>query len=77
MKFLHIQRPESLFDVFITSDDKIVLHHDKTLPDGRNIESGTYSQIKDYRLSNDEPLPLLEDYLEQGAKYPRKPPYSI
>jgi glycerophosphoryl diester phosphodiesterase len=58
------------FDVWITTDGKIVLNHDATLSNGTRIETSTYAQIKDFTLSNGEKLPTLEDYLEQGKKDP-------
>lgn len=55
------------FDVWITTDGKVVLSHDATI-NNITIENATYSQIKDITLSNGEKLPTLEDYLTQGKK---------
>ncbi len=59
------------FDVWVTTDDKVVLYHDGTLSGySTKIENSTYDQIKDFKLSNGESLPTFEAYLEQGQKYP-------
>ena len=60
----------SEFDVWITTDGKVILNHNATLSDGTVIETSTYKQIKDYTLSNGEKLPTLENYLKQGKKNP-------
>lgn len=59
----------SEFDVWITTDNRLVINHDKTVPgDSHVIENSTYDQIKDLKLSNGEKLPTLEDFLEQATK---------
>lgn len=59
----------SEFDVWITTDGKVVINHDKTVPGSSLvIENVTYDQIKDLKLDNGEKLPTLDDYLEQAAK---------
>ena len=70
----------SEFDVYITTDGVVVLYHDATLkgtehPDnasmkGKRIDSVTYDEIRNYKLSDGNPLPTLDEYLEQGLKYP-------
>jgi glycerophosphoryl diester phosphodiesterase len=57
----------SEFDVYITTDDQLVLNHDATI-NGFTIENSTYDQLKNITLSNGEPLPTLNDYLQQGKQ---------
>lgn len=59
----------SEFDVWITTDDVVVLNHDATI-EGIRIETSTYDDLKNVRLSNGEKIPTLEDYLIQGKKDP-------
>lgn len=59
----------SEFDVYITTDGKLVLNHDATI-NGITIENSTYDQIKDITLSNGEKLPTLENFLIQGKTDP-------
>ena len=37
---------------------------------GKRVDSVTYEEIKNYKLSDGNPLPTLIQYLEQGLKYP-------
>lgn len=70
----------SEFDVYITTDDVVVLYHDNTLkgtehPDnaslkGKRVDSVTYDELRNYKMSDGSPLPTLNQYLEQGLKYP-------
>ena len=57
----------SEFDVWMTSDDVLVVNHDATI-EGMKIEDTPYAQIKNLRLKNGETLPTLEAYLQQGKK---------
>ncbi len=57
----------SEFDVWLTADGVAVIHHDATI-NGKKIEESTYSEIKDYHLSNGEILPTLGAYLIAGAQ---------
>jgi len=57
----------SEFDVWLTSDNVAVIHHDAII-NGLVIEKSLYSQIKDFKLSNGEKIPTLENYLNQGRK---------
>ncbi len=70
----------SEFDVYVTTDNVVVLYHNASFSGsevasnskwkGVRPDSSTYEDIKDYKLSNGEPLPTLEDYLVQAQKYP-------
>jgi len=58
------------FDVYVTTDDVVVLYHDAKLSDGRRVDACSYAEIKDFTLGNGEKIPTFEQYLEQGKKYP-------
>ena len=70
----------SEFDVYVTLDNEVVLYHNATFSGtevagnaqwkGKRPDSCNYSEIKDYKLANGEPLPTLNDYLNQAQKYP-------
>ena len=53
----------SEFDVHITRDGEVVVFHDDDI-DGIKIENANYTDIKDKRLKNGEPIPTLKEYLE-------------
>lgn len=57
----------SEFDLWITTDGKVVANHDPTI-NGIKIEDASYDQLKHITLSNGEKLPTLEDCLEQAKK---------
>ena len=57
----------SEFDVWITTDNVVVLNHDPTIG-GVNIENNTYDAIKEKTLSNGEKIPTFASFLEQGRK---------
>lgn len=57
----------SEFDVWMTADDSLVIHHDPTY-NSLDIEKTTFNQLRQYRLSNNEPLPSLREYLLAGMK---------
>lgn len=59
----------SEFDVLITADGVVVVNHDDTIA-GFTIETSTYEQLKNLKLSNGETLPTLEQYLVAGKKNP-------
>lgn len=58
----------SEFDVHITADGVVMVNHDRTLPDGTNIELSTYKIIKKETLSNGEKLSTFKQYLATGKK---------
>lgn len=55
----------SEFDVRMTSDTVLVVTHDPHFK-GLIIEDTPYSQLSKHKLSNDEPLPTLRDFLIAG-----------
>lgn len=50
-------------DVWITTDDVLVVHHDGKVGN-LTFQDCTYDQIKDITLANGEKLPTLESYIE-------------
>lgn len=59
----------SEFDIHLTADDKIVVHHDAHIQ-GQEIRTSDFSSLLQYRLANGETMPTLDEYLEQGSKCP-------
>ena len=59
----------SEFDVNMTSDGVLLVFHDGKV-DNKRIEKHPYEDFKYYRLKNGEPIPTLEQYLEQAKKHP-------
>ena len=57
----------SEFDVFLTSDNKLVVNHDAVFQ-GLEIEASTYDQVRQLKLANGETVPNIDEYLEQGKK---------
>ena len=50
------------FDVRQTKDGKLVINHDATYH-GLSISSNTHSYLCQFTLTNGEPIPLLEDFI--------------
>ena len=59
----------SEFDVNMTSDEVLLVFHDGKI-DGKRIEKHPYEDFKYYRLANGEPIPTIDQYLEQAKKHP-------
>ncbi len=57
----------SEMDVWITTDGKIYVNHDGVIS-GKSIQNSTSEELSSVTLSNGEPLPTLESYLEQALK---------
>lgn len=57
----------SEFDVHLTADDQIVVHHDRHIQ-GVDIQTSELGQLRGFTLKNGEKLPTLDEYLEQGSK---------
>ncbi|MBQ7518221.1 MAG: hypothetical protein IJR34_04605 [Bacteroidales bacterium] len=55
------------FDVWITTDGQVVVHHDGTMG-GYVFESSTWSQLKNLKMPTGEHLPLLSEFLDEGKK---------
>lgn len=59
----------SEFDVNMTSDGVLLVYHDSDV-EGKKIEKNPHDAFKYFRLKNGEPIPTIDQYLEQGKKYP-------
>ncbi|MBR5013762.1 MAG: glycerophosphodiester phosphodiesterase [Bacteroidales bacterium] len=59
----------SEFDVNMTQDGVLIVYHDSDV-EGRKIEKHPYSDFKDFKIKNGETIPTIDQYLEQGKKYP-------
>lgn len=57
----------SEFDVHLTADDIVVVHHDDD-KDGLRIADNTYEALAATPLPSGEILPTIDSYLDQGAK---------
>ena len=59
----------SEFDVNMTADSVLIVYHDGDIK-GKKIEKHPYSEFADETLKNGEKIPTIDQYLEQGKKYP-------
>ncbi len=59
----------SEFDVNMTADSVLLVYHDSDV-EGKKIEEYPYSEFKDFKIKNGETIPTIDQYLEQGKKYP-------
>ena len=59
----------SEFDVNMTADGELIVYHDSDV-EGKSIEKHPYAEFKDFKIKNGETIPTLDEYLEQGKKYP-------
>ena len=60
----------SEFDVNMTADGVLIVYHDSDV-EGKKIEKHPYAQFKDFKIKNGETIPTIDQYLEQGKKYPK------
>ena len=62
----------SEFDVWLTSDDKVVVNHDRVFK-GVDFEHATLDEVRNVRLDNGEKVPTLDEYLSEACRTrPRK-----
>ena len=59
----------SEFDVNMTSDGVLLVYHDSDV-EGKKIEKHPYAEFKDFKIKNGETIPTIDEFLEQGKKYP-------
>ena len=59
----------SEFDIHLTSDNEIVVHHDASIQ-GQSIHRNTYEFLKQFKLADGTSMPTLDEYLTQGEKFP-------
>ena len=57
----------SEFDVVMTADGKLVVHHDYHI-NGVDIRETPYDVVRQHHLANGEIIPSLDEYLEAAAK---------
>lgn len=62
---IRLQCTGTEFDVWMTADDSLVIHHDPEV-NKMDIEKTGFAEVRQNRLSNNEPLPLLREYLQEG-----------
>jgi glycerophosphoryl diester phosphodiesterase len=64
---IKLQYTGSEFDVRMTADDSLVIHHDPTY-NGLEIEKTNYANLETFKLSNGEKLPTLREYILAGIE---------
>ncbi len=55
-------------DVARSADGRYFIHHDPAFPDGTILEDLPASRLRKRRLSNGEPVPTLEEFLEAAVR---------
>ena len=58
----------SEFDVNMTADDRLVVVHGPSHGNIADVRTASFDEVRAVKLSNGEPTPTFEEYLEQGAK---------
>lgn len=58
------------FDIHLTLDGEIIVNHDNSIS-GLDITANKYKDLCNHLLPNGEKRPTLDEYLVQGAKYPK------
>ncbi|MBQ9137201.1 MAG: hypothetical protein IJX65_01020 [Alistipes sp.] len=58
------------FDVHLTADDQLVIHHDNKIAPGLTCQGNTLEEIRAHRLPYGGQIPTLQEWLEQAKKTP-------
>lgn len=58
------------FDVHLTADDQLVIHHDNKIAPGLSCQGNTLEEIRAYRLPFGHQIPTLQEWLEQAKQTP-------
>ena len=58
----------SEFDVWITKDGEVMVNHDPTFQNV-TLETATYDEVKNLKLSNGEQMPTLKEYLNRYPNF--------
>ena len=51
------------------TEGSMIVYHDGKI-DGKSIEKHPYAEFADFTIANGEKIPTIDEYLEQGKKYP-------
>lgn len=54
-------------DVHLTADNVVVVNHDRSIG-GTDIQSSPFQEVRAHKLANGEPVPTLDEYLDQAAQ---------
>lgn len=58
------------FDVHLTSDGELVIHHDNKIAPGLTCQGNTLEEIRAHKLPFGNQIPTLREWLEQAKKTP-------
>lgn len=59
------------FDVHLTADDQLVIHHDNKIPGTKlTCQGSTFDEIRAHRLPFGQQIPTLREWLEQARQTP-------
>ncbi len=58
------------FDVHLTADNQLVIHHDNKIAPGLTCQGSTFEEIRAHKLPFGHQIPTLREWLEQAKKTP-------
>jgi glycerophosphoryl diester phosphodiesterase len=58
------------FDVHITADNQLVIHHDNKIAPGLSCQGSTFDEIRAHRLPFGHQIPTLREWLVEAKKTP-------
>lgn len=58
------------FDVHLTADDQIIIHHDTKVNKTLNCQKSTFDELRQFTLPYGNKMPSLEEWLTQAEKHP-------